>query len=179
MTGNGGKWTLESYIAHNEALRLADKEFLLERDRRYLEVALEREKAVRIKDDADKRALGLSRDAQTYKDTKANELREQINSERGAYALKTDITAISEKMDSALRPIMEYIAADRGRGIGALDNRATMAWVVAFVIALIAIGSFAFRAERSSPVTPQIIYVPAPSGTLLPQQRDGTPQQER
>jgi hypothetical protein len=62
-------------------------------DRRYAEVALEREKALRIKDDADKTALSLAREIQTYKDEKANELREQINSERGIYATKSELQA--------------------------------------------------------------------------------------
>jgi hypothetical protein len=71
---------------HLEALRQAD-------DRRYAEVNVEKEKALKIKETADLAALQLAREIQTYKDEKANELREQINSERGLYATKDDLAA--------------------------------------------------------------------------------------
>jgi len=62
-------------------------------DRRYSEVNVEREKALKIKERADEVALGLAREIQTYKDEKANELREQINSERGIYATRNELQA--------------------------------------------------------------------------------------
>ena len=46
--------------AHCEALRTADADLAAERDRRYAEVALEREKALRIKETADLAALETS-----------------------------------------------------------------------------------------------------------------------
>jgi hypothetical protein len=46
-----------------------------ERDRRYAEVNVEREKALKIKETADSEALKLARDIQTYKDEKSNQLR--------------------------------------------------------------------------------------------------------
>src|SRR5687767_6417131 len=51
-------------------LREADFRFAEERDRRYAEVATEREKALKIKETADLAALGLAREIQTYKDEK-------------------------------------------------------------------------------------------------------------
>jgi len=84
--------------------------FYDERDRRYAEKDIEREKALRIKDEADKAALGLAREIQTYKDEKANELREQINSERGLYVTHQEI-----------KPIFDYIAAQSG-GAHAIDK---------------------------------------------------------
>ena len=62
-----------------------------ERDRRYTEVKNAEEKALRIKEQADRDALGLAREIQTYKDEKANELREQINSERNLYPTKAQL----------------------------------------------------------------------------------------
>jgi hypothetical protein len=88
------------------ALRAADERFFEERDRRYAEVALEREKALKIKEEADKAALGLAREIQTYKDEKANELREQIASERGLYATKGDVQAAVEKIEATLGPLI-------------------------------------------------------------------------
>jgi hypothetical protein len=92
---------------HLAALRDADLRFNEERDRRYAEVNIEREKALKIKETADLAALGLAREIQNYKDEKANELREQINSERGLYATNKDID-----------PIKSYVASQTGRGLG-------------------------------------------------------------
>lgn len=103
---------------HLTALREADLRFDAERDRRLTEVAIEREKALKIKETADLAALQLARDIQIYKDEKANELREQINSERGLYATKGDLTAATETIRATIQPIAEYIAVDRGRGAG-------------------------------------------------------------
>ncbi len=111
-------------------------ELAIERDRRYAEVNIERERAMRIKDEADKEALRLSRESQIYKDEKANELREQINRERGLYASKEDVIAAVGKIEVTIKPIAEYIASDRGqnRGFG-------ISWTVMisiFTIALLA-----------------------------------------
>jgi hypothetical protein len=92
---------------HLAALRDADLRFNEERDRRYAEVNIEREKALKIKETADLAALGLAREIQNYKDEKANELREQINSERGLYATNKDID-----------PIKAYVSSQTGRGLG-------------------------------------------------------------
>lgn len=160
-------WTIDTLAQHVEALRHEQEAFNAERDRRYAEVALEREKALKIKEEADKAALGLAREIQTYKDEKANELREQINSERGLYASKNDLSAMADKVDTQLKPINDFIATTRGQGAGAQDSRVMIAWVAALAASLIAIGSFVFRAQ-SPASAPQIIYVPAAPGTLIP-----------
>jgi len=96
-------------LTHRELAILAR-----ESDRRYSEVAQEREKALKIKDEADRNALLLAREIQTYKDEKANELREQINSERGHYATKDDLKAAIEKVDTKIDPILAYVLAQQG-----------------------------------------------------------------
>lgn len=107
---------------HLEALRKADGEFYDERDRRYLEVNIEKEKALKIKETADLAALGLAREIQTYKDEKANELREQIANERGMYAKKEevnkDISATIEKIEATVKPLVEYVLSQQGRSGG-------------------------------------------------------------
>ena len=67
-------------------LNKVERRWLQERDRRYTEVKLAEEKALRVKEEADREALELARQIQTYKDQQANELREQINRERNLYA---------------------------------------------------------------------------------------------
>lgn len=110
-------------------MRANDKVFLEERDRRYTEVNIEREKALKIKETADLAALGLAREIQTYKDEKANELREQINSERNIYATKNELlTAISsltdkldaleKNMDNQLKSIFGTQNISQGKSLG-------------------------------------------------------------
>ncbi len=103
-------WTLEAYVAHNEAMRIKDAEkdglhekYLNERDRRYSEVKQAEEKALKIKEEADKTALGLQRDNQQYRDEKGNELRAQIEAERGTYITRTEF-----------KPISDYVTAQSG-----------------------------------------------------------------
>lgn len=112
-------WTMDTLQAHYAALRGADLRFEQERDRRYSEVNTEREKALKIKETADLAALGLAREIQTYKDEKANELREQINAERNLYVTK-------DELGSAMR---ELSATGRQSG----------QWIVTTVIAALAI----------------------------------------
>lgn len=159
--GNVVGWTLDSYIAHNEAMREMDRGLHEERDRRYADVALEREKALRIKEEADKSALLLAREIQTYKDEKANELREQIGSERGLYATKSDLVAVADKIEATIKPLIEHMALTQGRGAGMSSTKELISWIAIIVMAMITIGTFVFKNN-------QPIYVPSPPGTLLP-----------
>ncbi len=164
MTGpqNNG-WTIQTYAAHNEALRLAEEKFQAERNLRYAEVKAEQEKALQIKEKADEAALNLARDIQVYKDEKANELREQINSERGLYATKGDLQAVSEKIEATIKPLSEYVSTNRGKGEGISLSWAVLLGTVALIAALFAM----FTRQTAQP--PQILYsVPAPPGTMLP-----------
>jgi hypothetical protein len=92
---------------HLAALRAADALLAAERDRRNTEVGVEKEKALRIKDTADRDALDLARQGQTYRDEQSNKLREQINSERGLYATKDDLANAVREMTAAIKPLTE------------------------------------------------------------------------
>lgn len=107
--------TLESHLI---ALRAADKEFHDERDRRYAEVALEREKALKIKEEADKIALQLAREIQVYKDEKANELRSQIERERGSYATHPELISAIDKVEAVIKPLLAFVTSQQGRSKG-------------------------------------------------------------
>ncbi len=104
MLAEGGSVTLKEYydIVHDLQEKLQT-----ERDRRYSEVNVEREKALKIKEEADKAALGLAREIQTYKDEKANELREQISSERNLYVTKPELESTLREL-KALRTAGEH-----------------------------------------------------------------------
>ena len=145
-SGNG--WTLETLQLHWTAMDKLNKEwaekFELERDRRYQEIQIEREKALKIKEAADKDALGLAREIQTYKDEKANELREQINSERGLYATKDDLNAVSRELQAAITPLNTYVAGQAGEIKKSDSSRTNIVSVAAVVYSLIAtIGAIA------------------------------------
>ncbi len=86
---------------HFETIIHLNGRFMEERDRRYSEVNIEREKALKIKEVADLKALDLARDIQVYKDEKANQLREQINSERGLYATNKDLEPLKAFVQGA------------------------------------------------------------------------------
>ena len=78
-------------------------------DRRYSEVNIEKEKALKIKEEADKIALGLARNIQTYKDEKANELRSQIEGERGLYLTREEYDAKHQTLQNQLNSIQRII----------------------------------------------------------------------
>lgn len=118
---------------HFAALRLADIRFSEERDRRYKEVAEEREKALKIKETADLAALQLAREIQTYKDEKANELREQISSERGLYVTQSELKSSLAEVQATMKPLLDYVAGRQGARQGGLDQRQLIAWGIAAV----------------------------------------------
>jgi len=116
---------------HLAALRAADIRFLEERDRRYHEVNVEREKALKIKEEADRRALELAREIQAFRDEKANGLLELVKSERGSYATNKD-----------LEPVKAYISGQTGRGLG---MNALFGWAMAVLMAGIALSPIFMR----------------------------------
>lgn len=123
--------TLREYF---DAMLAADRRFDDERDRRYSEVAAARAEALKIKESGDAKALELAREIQTYKDEKANELREQINQERGLYATKAEIA-----------PLTAYVLSEQGRfkGVGSVGG------IVMAVLGLLAmVGSLAVNILR-------------------------------
>jgi hypothetical protein len=136
---------LKDYLA---ALREADLRFNAERDRRLTEVAVEREKALKIKETADLAALQLARADQTYKDEQANKLREQINSERNIYVTQDQLVAAVREVTAAIGPLTDYVSKQQGGhdrtgearlNIGAVLGGLSVLLVFVFGIASIAI----------------------------------------
>jgi hypothetical protein len=152
-------WSVDTYAAHNEAIRAAEQKFQDERDRRYAEVATEREKALKIKETADLAALGLAREIQTYKDEKANQLRDQINNERGLYATKGDLFAAVEKIEAQLTPVLSYMSREQGKGAGV-----SLSWAVLIAAIMLFLAVYTF----STRTTPPVYYSPMVPGTLAP-----------
>ena len=124
---------------HLEALRAADKELAAERDRRYAEVSIEREKALKIKEAADLATLELARQIQAYKDEKANELRDQIASEHGRYVTTSELGSHRREIQAQLQPITDYVSVQRGRTGVETDTRAERRYASAHVIAVVSV----------------------------------------
>jgi hypothetical protein len=111
-------WSVQAYIIHNEAMRAASQRFNDERDRRYAEVNVEKEKALKIKETADLAALSLARESQVYKDQQADVMREKNLAASGIYATNADLAGVVEKMEKTLKPIIEFVNTQQGASKG-------------------------------------------------------------
>jgi hypothetical protein len=128
-----------------EALRHSDDKvdqwiyrYYEERDRRYYEINIEREKALKIKEEADQRALDLKAENQAYRDEKANELRSQIERERGNYASRSDLAALSDKFEAQLKPLTDYATRQQGRTAG-IGSSAAIAYAILIIAATLGV----------------------------------------
>lgn len=125
---------LRLYLA---ALREADLRFDAERDRRLTEVALERGKALIIKENADLAALRLARVDQTYKDEQANKLREQINSERNIYVTQDQLVGTQREIMNAIKPLVDFMAKQQGGAAGFSEARLTVGMAMGAISVLL------------------------------------------
>lgn len=135
MTEQTNKWTIETYALHSEAIRLVEDRFQTERDRRYTEVNIEKEKALKIKETADLAALQLARESQSLKELQNDALRDKTLSESGIYAtnisvtnaiggVNTNISNLETKLDTALKPLIDFVAGQKGVTQGSQMTRA-------------------------------------------------------
>ncbi len=132
-------WTVDTLKEHVDTIEVWRKALMDERDRRYSEVKAADERAIRVKESADERALLLAREIQSYKDEKANNLRAQIEGERGTYATRTDLKSATEKIEVMLDPLVKYVALQQGRSGGFYAL-----WTVASAAALIVLAALVF-----------------------------------
>ncbi len=131
-------WTMEALQEHNQAIDALKDRLDTERDRRYSEVNIEREKALKIKEEADKAALGLAREIQSYKDEKANQLREQIQSERGSLASKDDLASAIREIQTAIAPLTAYVSGMGGQAKQTDASRTNIVAVVGVIYGIMA-----------------------------------------
>lgn len=161
--------SLREYVS---ALRDADLRFDEERDRRYAEVETEREKALSIKETADLAALHLAREIQTYKDEKANDLRSQIERERGSYATQSDLRGAIEKIEAIIKPLADFVTQQQGKRESRGDARASIGTggvIIAAVATLLAIGTtYQLTKNTAQTPAPVVVTVQAPAATATP-----------
>ena len=126
MHSTSSQWTVSTLHEYSEAIRKVENKFLNERDRRYTEVGIEREKALRIKETADLAALELARNDQTYKQQQSDILRDKNLATTGIYATHADvalvaermgksISEVAERMEAALTPVVNFMSLSTGR----------------------------------------------------------------
>jgi len=119
------EWTISTLKEYFEALAAAN-------DRRYTEVNIEKEKALKIKEEADKVALSLAREIQTYKDETHNGLLKQWQLERGS-------NVTNDKFDATLKPLIEFMNAQRGQGNGRKELYGYVVGAIGLLLAMLSI----------------------------------------
>ena len=137
MDINGIEWTVATYAAYNEARRDNDILFQAERDRRYTEINIEKEKALKIKETADLAALELARESQKYKEERNDAMREQSIGDRGAYATHADVSLVVERMERSLQPLVNFVNTQQGQTKGSKDTSSKMYGTIAAICTVI------------------------------------------
>jgi hypothetical protein len=101
-------------LIEQQAIQIRELElrWLEERDRRYSELAAERE-----------RALELAHGHQRRQDEKNEELLEHILEKLGHCTTHDDFEAFRREREQTLKPLMEFVAAERGRSTGSDSMR--------------------------------------------------------
>jgi len=125
-------WTIDTLKEHYDALRVADERFDAERDRRTTEGAVLRERALNVKEVADKDAGILSRENQNYKDEKADKARDLSLSERGGFVTKSDLELVVTRIEDSLAPVFAFVAGQKGAAQG---SQLTTAKLLGFIAA--------------------------------------------
>jgi vacuolar-type H+-ATPase subunit E/Vma4 len=97
------------------------------------------QRALSIKETADLAALGLAREHQRYRDEQANQLREQINSERLLYVTRPAMEAAVAKIEVELKPVLAYMASQQGRSAGITALQALLIALATLAIAAMSV----------------------------------------
>ena len=85
------------------------------------------QRALQIKQTADDGNLVLAREIQTYKDEQHNGLLQQLGEERTHYVTQDQHRALTEKLETLIKPVTEYMISQQGSMSGVhvarLDRR--------------------------------------------------------
>ena len=110
-------WTVETYAAHADALRADDCRFNDERDRRYTEVNIEKEKALKIKETADLAALSLARESQVYKEQQNDVIRDKNLRDSGVYATNESLSKVADDIRASTDAAIHDLATATSKSI--------------------------------------------------------------
>lgn len=138
-------WTIATYAIYNEAMRTADKAFQDERDRRYTEVNVEKEKALKIKETADLTALELARESQVYKDERNDSMREQSFKDNGMYVTRDDLAHIVQGINDNIKQLSDYVTGQKGSLKGSTITKANLVQAILITATILTILGFVFE----------------------------------
>lgn len=137
-----GGWTLATLKEHYDTVRDVERRLEDERDRRYTEVNIEKEKALKIKETADLAALSLARESQTYKEQQNDALRDKNLSESGVYATNSSVAKAFEDLKTTLTPFLDYVTAQQG---GAQQGNSIWTKSTTLIASVVAIAALAYN----------------------------------
>ncbi len=135
-------WTIGTLKEYYDALHASERRFEDERDRRYTEVNIEKEKALKIKETADLAALSLARESQTYKEQQNDALRDKNLSESGVYATNASVAKAFDDLKTTLKPFLEYVTAQQG---GTQQGNSTWTKGTTLIASVVAIAALAYN----------------------------------
>jgi len=155
MTEGTDGWTVQTLKDHFDALRAADQ------------------RALAIKEAADRDALTLAREIQAYRDEQANNLRAQIERERVQQATKEDVVGLQERFESSLKaltdryevahkPIADYVAGQLGRREGVSAVQALLLSVAMLAVAIVTAVILYDSSHHATPA-PVVVTVTTPA----------------
>jgi hypothetical protein len=119
-------WTAGTYARHNEAIRVLQGRVDEERDRRYAEVKVEREKALLIKETADRDAMELARERQRDKEQQQDVLRDKS----GIYATTEAVTDMFDKISNRLELLGQQVSDITGSAKGSALTKGNIAALI-------------------------------------------------
>ncbi len=135
-----GGWTLATLKEHYDIVHAANLRFEDERDRRYTEVNIEKEKALKIKETADLAALSLARESQTYKEQQNDALRDKNLAQSGIYATNADVAKLFDDFNTKLKPVFDFVISKQGQaeqGTSIWSRGGTLVAVIAGLVAVV------------------------------------------
>jgi vacuolar-type H+-ATPase subunit H len=97
------------------------------------------QRALSIKEAANQAALELAREHQRYRDEQANNLREQINNERGEYVTRAELEAAVAKIEAELKPVLSFMSSQQGRASGISAQMSLFITLAALAVSVMAI----------------------------------------
>lgn len=132
-------WTLDTYIAHNEAMREQEEKFQQERDRRISEVASEHDKALKIKDESDDRALELARQINDLHLAALNGEQSRLLADRERFISRESYDIAQKDFASWRDSVNASLSMGAGRGAGMAQF---YGWIVAGVVLVVTVANF-------------------------------------
>jgi hypothetical protein len=143
FTFNTFKMLMDERANHSRELAKAERRLGTERDRRYGEVDLEREKALKIKETADALALTLAAALQAEKDDRKNDVLQRWDNDRNTFVTRaeaiTQHEAVLDKIEAAVGPLNDFVQGTRSSSVAVAGLKANQLAYIAIFVAVISI----------------------------------------